>query len=108
MKENMNPFVFEEGEEPFSKIYPQPPKAHEETYTDTPDYSGYCPDCPRCGETMGYSYRKSEFKCPNCGFVMYEGEWDREEEERGGKPWVCVTCGGPWPSCETNCKMFDE
>ena len=23
-------------------------------------------------------------------------------------PFVCKTCGGPYPSCETSCKMFDD
>ena len=82
---------------------------HDEvTYNDIPDYSGYCPDCPQCGETMGYSYINSEFKCFNCGYIMDENDWDHETEDDNGMPWVCSTCGGPWPNCSTSCKMFDD
>lgn len=47
-------------------------------YDNVPDYSGCCPDCPVCGETMGYSYIRSEFKCPECGHIMDEDDWDYE------------------------------
>ena len=43
-------------------------------YDNVPDYSGCCPDCPVCGETMGYSYIRSEFKCPECGHIMDEDD----------------------------------
>lgn len=79
-----------------------------EEYNDIPDYSGYCPDCPKCGEVMGYSYSNSEFKCPACNHVMDESNWDYESERDDEKPFVCETCGGPWPNCETSCKMFDK
>ncbi len=77
-----------------------------DSYNDIPDYSGYCPDCPQCGETMKYSYSNSEFKCYNCGYIMDEDDWEYDEDEE--MPWVCSNCGGPWPSCTTSCKMFDE
>lgn len=77
-------------------------------YNDTPDYSGYCPDCPKCGETMRYSYCKSEFKCFVCGCVMDEHDWDYCVEDENTTPFVCCACGGPWPSCKTSCKMFDD
>lgn len=80
--------------------------SNEEQYNDTPDYAGYCPECPQCGETMGYSYIKSEFKCPNCHFIMDEQDWIRDDEKE--IPWGCQTCGGPYPQCKTSCKMFDD
>lgn len=48
----------------------------ESSYNDIPDYSGYCPDCPICGKTMGYNYVESEFKCLSCGYIMDEFDWD--------------------------------
>lgn len=103
-----NPDTGKRGEEPYGKIYPQPPENHEDSYSDIPDYSGHCPNCPECGWTMGYSYLKSEFKCPHCGFIMDEGDWDYQAEDEGDMPWVCKTCGGPWPQCQTSCKLFDN
>ncbi|MEY8515369.1 hypothetical protein AALC25_00305 [Lachnospiraceae bacterium 29-84] len=76
-------------------------------YNDIPDYCGYCPDCPQCGKTMGYSYNKSEFKCPQCGYMMDEDEWEPERED-DGIPWGCQNCGGPYPQCITSCKLFDD
>lgn len=79
-------------------------------YNDIPDYSGFCPSCPRCGETMGYSYVKSEFKCPECGYILDEQDWDYENEEgfEVEIPFGCLSCGGPFPYCKTSCKMFDD
>ncbi len=80
----------------------------ESEYNDIPDWSGSCPDCPNCGETMGYSYRNSEFRCPSCGYKMDEDEWEPEEDDGDGIPWGCKVCGGPYPQCITSCKMFDD
>ena len=90
--------------------FPQLPDDYMEHYDDTPDW-GPCPDCPDCGATMGYNYVKDEFKCPDCGRLMdaYEAaELQAEEEDEDEKPFVCRTCGGPWPECRTSCKMFDD
>ena len=76
-------------------------------YNDIPDYLGYLPDCPYCGETMKYSYCRSEFKCPNCNSIIDEDDLDLDDSD-DDKPWVCEQCGGPYPSCTTSCKMFDE
>lgn len=87
----------------------------ETSYNDVPDYSGYNPDCPECGETMGFSYIESEFKCPSCGFIMDEDDWVREDEEVDDDeedldeiPYECRTCGGPYPDCIPSCKRFDN
>lgn len=80
-------------------------------YDQIPDYSGCCPDCPVCGETMGYSYIQSEFKCPSCGHIMDEADWDYEsiyEDEPDKPPYGCAACGGPWPYCKTSCKIYDD
>lgn len=92
----------------FSKVYPQRPKDHEERYQDIPDYSGFCPNCPECGQTMGYSYLKSKFKCPDCGYIMEESDWDYQASATDGMPWTCQVCGGPWPQCQSSCKLFDN
>lgn len=80
----------------------------ENSYNDIPDYTGYNPDCPHCGATMRFSYNKSEFRCFECDLVMDENDWNHDSEDSSGMPFVCSTCGGPWPSCQTSCKMFDE
>ena len=80
----------------------------ESEYNDIPDWSGYCPDCPKCGETMGYCYHKSEFKCPSCGYIMDEYDWERDDEKENDIPWGCKVCGGPYPQCKTSCKLFDD
>lgn len=77
-------------------------------YRDIPDFAGYLPECPRCGSSMGYSYLRSEFKCPECGFLMDQQDWDYDREDGEMEvPFGCVTCGGPYPDCKTSCKMFD-
>lgn len=77
-----------------------------EEYNDIPDHMGYCPDCPICGETLRYSYSKSEFKCFNCDSTFDDDEFDNEDALE--IPWGCKTCGGPYPSCTSSCKLFDE
>ncbi len=81
-------------------------KDFEAEYGNVPDYSGYCPDCPQCGATMGYSYVKSEFKCPDCDYVMDEDDWERDDTDEDGVPWGCKQCGGPYPNCTSAC--FDD
>lgn len=110
MEKNKRWFV-EDGEEPNREAFPQPPAFHEDAYTDTPDFCGL-PDCPECGATMGFSYRKTEFKCPDCGFtgdygeIMARGGFEEPDEDE--TPFACRACGGPWPDCRTSCKMFDD
>ena len=76
-------------------------------YNDIPDYLGCCPDCPCCGEAMGYSYGKSEFKCFSCGCILDENDLEIDDYT-DDIPWSCKNCGGPYPLCTTSCKMFDD
>lgn len=76
------------------------------SYNDIPEYSGFCPDCPLCGHVMGYSHNKSEFKCPSCNYILDEYDWFYEDPDE--IPYVCGICGGPYPSCTSSCKMFDD
>jgi len=89
------------------------PISDDTSYNDIPDYAGYCPDCEVCGETMGYSYLESEFKCPNCGTILPEDEWDMEDDEKEKEnddsiPSICINCGGPYPFCTSACNLFDS
>lgn len=75
-------------------------------YDDTPP--GYVrggPDCPDCGEMLGYSSSLDQYKCPNCGSIFEAYEINDDD---GDIPSGCVACGGPYPSCKTSCKMFDD
>ncbi len=74
---------------------------------DTLDYNQCYPNCPMCGTTMEYGSSDSEFKCPSCGHRADIID-DDDCSGNGDMPFVCTTCGGPWPSCETSCKMFDD
>lgn len=78
----------------------------EKDYNDIPDYSGFCPDCPMCGSTMGYSYAKEEFKCPNCGYTMDELDWARDDSD--DILFGCQACGGPYPDCRESCSMYSD
>lgn len=77
-------------------------------YNDIPDYSGHCPNCPKCGTVLGYSYVISEFKCPKCGFTIDERDWEWDEDELPDMPYCCVACGGDYPNCMSSCKIFDD
>ena len=81
-------------------------------YNDTPDWLGYCPDCPSCGTTMGYNYIESMFRCPNCGRTdlddLYMDDYEEVYTDQGEEPESCKACGGPWPDCMTSCKIFDD
>ena len=37
----------------------------------------------------------------------YENIYSSDEDDSEIQ-FVCTTCGGPWPSCETSCKLFDD
>lgn len=75
-------------------------------YSDTPDSFGM-PDCPECGATMRYSYGREEFLCPECGYICDQNEIDLEDDG-DSMPAGCAACGGPWPDCQSSCKMYDE
>jgi hypothetical protein len=78
-------------------------------YNDIPDYAGYCPECPICETIMKFSYCKAEFKCFECGHTMNECDWeDIVGEDESEPPYVCIVCGGPYPQCQTSCKIFDD
>lgn len=78
------------------------------SYNDIPDWAGYCPSCPECGETMGFSLSKQEFKCPKCGYIMDVDDWDEDDDDDDDIPFGCASCGGPYPDCKASCNMFDE
>lgn len=77
-------------------------------YEDIPDYCGYCPDCPECGGDMGYNALEGEFKCSECGFILDESDWIRDEDDNDPIPDVCISCGGPYPTCVVGCKILDD
>ncbi len=55
--------------------------------------------------------------CTKCGYSVdvedYGGEDDyidyySAQDEILGEPECCRACGGPYPSCMTSCKIFDD
>lgn len=71
------------------------------------------PRCPECGEEMWPKNVKTakdvdQYKCTFCGFKADGNDVDWGDYFNGEKPPCCVACGGPWPSCETSCEIFDD
>lgn len=64
--------------------------------------------CPECGSYMNSSY-EAFWDCDSCGELVakpgYSFDVDEEEDEL---PEACAACGGPYPSCTTSCKLFDD
>ena len=79
----------------------------EKYYNSIPDYRGSLPNCPNCGAEMRYNYINSKYKCFSCGHEVdeYDIPFDDEPDDM---PYCCKSCGGPWPSCKTSCKIFDD
>lgn len=81
--------------------------------------------CPKCGSKMDYVGGLLEWECPNCG-AMGSEEYDMANQRYYLKiakdysldeiysnpyeniPECCKSCGGPYPSCLTSCKIFDD
>lgn len=61
-------------------------------------YCGYCA-CSNCGNSNKIG--KSEILFDNHDNFSY----DDEDEEM---PECCSACGGPYPSCMSSCKIFDN
>lgn len=95
-------------------------KDYENNLEATRDILGYYPPtCPHCGDTMKFNFSTNIFKCFSCGYtadeedgenMAYSDDYDSifgkpSEDE---KPESCIACGGPWPSCKSSCKIFDE
>lgn len=72
--------------------------------------------CKECGAVM-YMADDEVAVCPKCGYSMdiedYSTDNDYEEyyspmDSILEEPECCKACGGPYPSCTTSCKIFDE
>lgn len=55
--------------------------------------------CTKCG----YSVDIEDYGCEN-DYIDYYSPQDEILDE----PECCRTCGGPYPSCMTSCKIFDD
>lgn len=56
--------------------------------------------CPVCGSRVRERTAYNQLNKENTEFVNDMNDDDIPE--------VCTTCGGPWPSCQTSCKIFDD
>ena len=81
------------------------------------DFNSSEQTCPECGAQLERDNDLEEWICPECGFSGYtsldggahieeneEDDFDDDDE----MPECCVACGGPYPSCKTSCKIFDD
>ena len=63
------------------------------------DYEMYCDFCEdESGEPVKMEIRNGLWFCPECGTT----------KSLDDPPYVCQTCGGPWPDCMKGCKLFDD
>lgn len=69
--------------------------------------------CKSCGQYM--DYQDGKWICPSCGTkVKEQTAYNKleKENEKGvnaffDEPDACLICGGPWPDCQTSCKLYD-
>lgn len=45
-------------------------------WDDTYDILGYNPPCPSCGFQMRYNWGAGLLQCPNCGKLIFDGDFD--------------------------------
>lgn len=68
--------------------------------------------CSECDTLMDLD--GDELVCPSCGYSVYREDYNYDYEEYFDNnddinpPTGCAACGGPYPSCKTSCKMFDD
>ena len=82
---------------------------------ESPEYYPGWVLCPTCDEPMPYygnGHIDDYFECQSCGYKIsgsdaMSGDWDKRRKYDNMPP-CCEACGGPWPSCESSCKMFDD
>lgn len=87
---------------------------------------GY-PICNECGAIM---YLKEDpagicdlYVCPSCRWEIDKEDYEYDDGDLEEKEWAqgmlnmfggevppagCRGCGGPYPSCKTSCKLFDD
>ena len=89
------------------------------------EYISMKPICPRCGGVMVYTGGLLPWVCSKCDVeadlfwdqvnqeylveIPGEPDWDEFwDDPIGNMPECCKACGGPFPSCMTSCKIFDN
>lgn len=72
--------------------------------------------CDECGSNMEKA-DEEVLVCPSCKHSVdiedYGHEHDYDDyyssiKEEDDEPECCKSCGGPYPSCMTSCKFFDD
>lgn len=83
--------------------------------------------CFKCGSEMNVADENYLLVCSGCGTSFYLDDWDfeyeqweeqqeiesgfyddEEDDDELDEPECCRACGGPWPDCESSCKIFDD
>lgn len=66
----------------------------------------YCPECMRDVE---FIIGKKKYFCRSCNVYWESDEIIKKESKSNfNVPEGCKACGGPYPSCKTSCKIFDD
>ncbi len=69
--------------------------------------------CERCFSPMEITREAPNrylVRCPNCGLEFYVDK-DNEcinDDCYDDTPECCVSCGGPYPDCQSSCNIFDD
>lgn len=64
------------------------------------DSAVMCPECYTIIKDDGFG----NYICPVCGTdAMEDDTYDEDDIPEG-----CAACGGPYPSCTSSCKLFDD
>jgi hypothetical protein len=75
-----------------------------DTYMDfTPGHTGVLDGrwiCPSCGARVRERTAYSQLDRENTAYLI---AIEREEEPEG-----CSECGGPWPECQSGCRLFRD
>ena len=69
-----------------------------------------CDECYSAMEVERIDCKTRVVHCPECGNSWYIDNEDEIINSSYGDdiPECCSACGGPYPSCMTSCKIFDD
>ncbi len=81
------------------------------------EYDWFCDNCDSfLNAQPGFDAYCKHWKCTNCGYInkiakseiIFDNQDEPFYEVDDEIPEGCVACGGPYPDCQTSCKIFDD